>query len=563
MSTLRPPLPPHVSSDVKLAKGEAGNVTAARDAKQAYSRLVSYDSDHEPDSVFGLEGANTVPIHVEFDGWSAQDIFGQKRLTGYTYDDLIMMPGHINFGTSAVKLDTHFSRRIALKIPLVSSPMDTVTESQMAIHMALHGGIGCIHRNLTIEQQAREVRMVKRYENGRITDPQVMGPNDKVSDVDMIKSKYGFSGVPITENGKMGSKLIGIVTNRDIDFLDDRSTLLKEVMTTDLVTVVKSKSLKEMNDVLIKSKKAKLPIVDANHNLVGLLSRRDLVLNRDYPNATKDRSKRLRVAAAIGTREEDKERVKALVAEKVDCIVIDSSQGDSTYQIDIVKWIKKHFPDVDVIGGNVVTMRQAAQLIQAGVDGLRVGMGIGSICTTQTVTAVGRPQASAVYHVARFSRQFQVPIIADGGIRNTGHMIKALSLGASSVMMGSMLAGTSESPGDYFFQDGIRLKRYRGMGSLEAMKAGSSDRYFVNKNVTTVAQGVSGAVQDKGSLRHYLPYLIQGIKHGFQDAGVSSILQMLKYQQDGMIRFEIRSGAAQKEAGIHSLHSWKKGAFDT
>merc|ERR1719410_714469 len=505
--------------------------------------------------------ANAVPIHVEFDGWSAQDIFGQKRLTGYTYDDLIMLPGHIDFPTSEVTLESHLSRNIATKIPFVSSPMDTVTEHKMAIAMALHGGIGVIHRNMGIKEQATEVRKVKRYENGRISDPYTLSPDNTIQDVDEIKMKYGFTGVPITEDGRIGSKLVGMVTNRDIDFVKDRTQKLKDVMTTDLVTVETNLDLKQMNEVLIKSKKAKLPVVDKDHKLVGLLSRRDLLLNRDYPLATKDKYKRLRCAAAIGTRPEDKERVKALVAEKVDCLVIDSSRGDSNYQIEMVKWIKANFKGVDVIGGNVVTMRQAANLIQAGVDGLRVGMGIGSICTTQTVTAVGRPQASAVYHVARFSRQFQVPIIADGGIRNTGHMIKALSLGASSVMMGSMLAGTSESPGDYFFQDGIRLKRYRGMGSLEAMKAGSSDRYFVNKNVTTVAQGVSGAVQDKGSLRHYLPYLIQGIKHGFQDAGVSSILQMLKYQQDGMIRFEIRSGAAQKEAGIHSLHSWKKGAF--
>jgi len=268
----------------------------------------------------------------------------------------------------------------------------------------------------------------------------------------------------------------------------------------------------------------------------------------------------LRVAAAIGTRQVDKERVQALVAEKVDCLVIDSSQGDSTYQIDMVKWIKQNFPKVDVIGGNVVTMRQASNLIKSGVDGLRVGMGIGSICTTQTVTAVGRAQASAVYHVSRYARQFQVPVIADGGIRNTGQITKALCLGASTVMMGSMLAGTTESPGEYFYQNGVRLKRYRGMGSLEAMKVGSKDRYFVQGSIA-VAQGVSGAVQDKGSLRVYIPYLIQGIKHGFQDAGVHSIREMLRQQQDGLIRFEVRSPAAQKEAAIHSLHSYKKGTF--
>jgi len=537
-----------------------------RDKGKTYNEVAAYLQPLE--DMFGLETKNeicgmilpSVPIHVEFDALSAQDIFGGKNSIGYTYDDLILLPGHISFPTSDVTLSSYFSRHIVVKIPFVSSPMDTVTEHKMAIHLALHGGMGVIHHNMSIETQAMEVRKVKRYENGRITDPQVLSPDHRVWDVDLIKKKYGFTGVPITVDGKMGSRLVGIVTNRDIDFLVNREQKLSEVMTTDLVTAANNKSLEEMNDILIKSKKAKLPVVDENNNLVGLLSRRDLLLNRDFPLATKDKWKRLRVAASCGTREIDKDRVRALVAEEVDCIVIDSSQGDSTYQIDMVKWIKRNFQNTDVIGGNVVTMRQAANLIKSGVDGLRVGMGVGSICTTQTVTAVGRPQASAVYHVARYARQFQVPVVADGGIRNTGHITKALCLGASTVMMGSMLAGTTESPGEYYFQDGIRLKRYRGMGSLEAMSKGSADRYFV-KGKVSVAQGVSGSVQDKGSLRDYIPYLIQGVKHGFQDAGVASLFEMLQHQQDGLIRFEVRSPASQKEAEIHSLHSWKKGRF--
>lgn len=436
--------------------------------------------------------------------------------------------------------------------------MDTVTEHLMAIHMALHGGLGVIHRNMSIEAQAKEVRIVKRFENGRITNPKVLSPNHNVMDVDKIKKLYGFTGVPITEDGKMGSKLVGIVTNRDIDFLADRKLKLLEIMTKELITAQSDIPLHEMNHILIKSKKAKLPIIDKNGKLVGLLSRRDLLLTRDFPLATKDRSNRLRVAAAVGTRPSDRERVKALVAENVDAIVIDSSQGDSCHQLEMIKWIKKEFPRVDVVGGNIVTMRQAASLIQSGVDGIRVGMGIGSICTTQTVTAVGRPQASAVYNVSRYARQFQVPVIADGGIRSTGHITKALCLGGSCVMMGSLLAGTKESPGEYYFQNGIRLKRYRGMGSFEAMGEGSKDRYFVKGSVS-VAQGVCGSVQDRGSLRDYMPYLIQGVKHGFQDVGVSSIREMLKHQQDGLIRFEIRTQAAQKEAGIHSLHSYEKG----
>lgn len=503
--------------------------------------------------------AESLAIGVEYDGFSAKEVFAHNK--GYTYNDLILLPEHIDFPTSAVKLTSRFSRRIVLKTPIVSSPMDTVTEHRMAIGMALQGGIGVVHYNMPIEDQAREVAYVKRYENGRIMDPQTLSPDHTIADVDLIKLKYGFTGVPVTDNGKLGGLLVGIVTNRDIDFIEDRTIKLKTVMTPvgDLVTASSDLNLQEANDALIRSKKAKLPLVNDKGEFVGLMSRKDLLMNRDYPNATKDSSKRLRCAAAIGTRENDKERARALVAEEVDALVIDSSQGDSIYQIRMIKWLKATFPNLEVIGGNVVTMRQAANLIKAGVDGLRIGMGIGSICTTQSVCAVGRPQASAVYNVARYALQFDVPILADGGISNTGHIVKAIALGASAVMMGSMLAGTEESPGEYFFQDGIRLKRYRGMGSLEAMNKGSEDRYFVKDSSVKVAQGVSGSVQDKGSLRNYLPYLIQGVKHGFQDLGRKSVPKLQEAMITGKVRFEIRSPSAQKEAGIHDLHSHTKG----
>lgn len=496
---------------------------------------------------------------VEYDGFSAKEVFSQSK--GYTYDDLILLPGHIDFPTDAVSLASRFSKNISVKIPFVSSPMDTVTEHMMAINMALQGGIGVIHYNMPMEQQAKEVARVKRYENGYITDPKTLSPDHTIMDVDQIKCQYGFSGCPITEDGKMGSKLVGIVTNRDIDFVEDRSLPLRDVMTSfaDLTCCENGLSLEEANKILIKSKKAKLPVVNENQELVGLMSRRDLLVNRDYPNATKDAQKRLRCAAAIGTRPSDKERAKALVAVGVDAIVIDSSQGDSNYQIEMIRHLKSTYPDIDVVGGNVVTMRQAANLIKAGADGLRVGMGIGSICTTQSVCACGRPQASAVYNVARYARQFDVPIIADGGISNTGHIVKALALGASMCMMGSLLAGTEESPGEYFFQDGIRLKRYRGMGSIEAMESGSKHRYFVKKRAVRVAQGVAGAVQDKGSIRAYMPYLIQGVKHGFQDIGYKFVHVLHKTTEEGSVRFEIRSPSAQREAGIHDLHSFKRG----
>jgi len=503
--------------------------------------------------------SNGLAVGVDFDGYSAKEVFAQAK--GYTYNDLILLPGHIDFPTDAVNLSSRFSRNISLKVPFVSSPMDTVTEHMMAIHMALQGGMGVIHYNMPIEQQAQEVARVKRYENGRISDPRTLAPTDTIADVDRVKMEFGFSGVPITEGGKMGSKLLGIVTNRDIDFIEDRSTPLSKVMTPldQLVTAAEELSLEESNRILIKNKKAKLPIINSNGELVGLMSRKDLLMNRDYPNATKDNKKRLRCAAAIGTRPGDKDRAKALVAQGVDAIVIDSSQGDSTYQLEMVRFLKETYPNVDVIGGNVVTMRQAANLIKAGVDGLRVGMGIGSICTTQSVCAVGRPQASAVYNVSRWARQFNVPVIADGGISNTGHITKALALGASAVMMGSMLAGTEEAPGEYFFQDGIRLKRYRGMGSLEAMNKGSKNRYFVKKHAVRVAQGVSGSVQDKGSMRGYLPYLVQGVRHGFQDLGVKDVPSLIAQVARGEVRFEVRSPSAQTEAGIHDLYSYQKG----
>jgi IMP dehydrogenase len=330
---------------------------------------------------------------------------------------------------------------------------------------------------------------------------------------------------------------------------------------SELVVGQSSHSLEECNKILISSKKGKLPIVDDDYHLVGLMSRTDLLTNRDYPNATKDEKKRLRVAAAISTRDSDKVRVEKLIEAGVDAIVIDSSQGDSIYQMRMLRWIKKSYPTVEVVAGNVVTSKQALNLIKCGADGLRVGMGIGSICTTQEVTACGRSQASAVYSVAKLAARFGVPVIADGGIKSSGHIVKALVLGASTAMCGSMLAGTGEAPGDYYYQDGVKLKKYRGMGSIEAMTKGSDDRYFAAESRVRVAQGVVGAVVDKGPLRRYLPYISQGVRHGFQDLGVKSVADLAAMRVTGEIRFEIRTAAAQKEGGVHSLHSYTKSNF--
>jgi IMP dehydrogenase len=390
------------------------------------------------------------------DGFSAEELFGKRRNTchAYTYDDVIIMPGMVRNSAVDVSLQSRISKKVLLHVPLMSSPMDTVTEHQMAIGMALQGAIGIIHYNMTVEDQARNVRLVKQYKNGFITSPACLSPTHTCADVDELKETFGYSGIPITSDGKLGSKLVGIVTNRDVDYVEDRTTALSAVMTTDVTTAPEGVTLAEANEVLKKNKLGKLPVVNAEGCIVSLISRTDLKKARDFPFASKDKNKQLLVGAAIGTRPNDKDRVKALVEAGVNVVVIDSSQGDSMYQLDMIKHIKTLYPNVEVIGGNIVTSMQAYHLIQAGVDGLRVGMGSGSICTTQEVCAVGRAQATAIFNVSRVASKYGVPCIADGGISSSGHIVKALAAGASAIMCGSLLAGTSEAPGEYYYQDG-------------------------------------------------------------------------------------------------------------
>jgi IMP dehydrogenase len=488
-------------------------------------------------------------------GFSAEEFFAESG--GMTYSDFILLPGHIGFSIEDVDLETNLTRNLKIKRPLVSSPMDTVTESKMAIYLALLGGIGIIHYNNTIEEQAREARLVKRFENGFITDPVTLSPENTISDVDDIKKTYGFSGIPITEDGTSKTKLIGIVTRRDIDFELDRTKKLREVMVDQLITATAGISLAEGNKILKDSKKGKLPLVDKDGRLVSLMSRSDLLKNKDFPLASKNREKQLLVGAAISTRDEDKERLNELVNAGVDVIVIDASQGDSIYQHRMIEYIKKKYPEIEVIGGNVVTARQCKSLIDKGVDALRIGMGAGSICITQDTMAVGRAQGSAVYHCAKFAREYAgIPVIADGGVANIGYIVKALSLGASSVMLGALLAGTNEAPGDYYYEGGVRLKKYRGMASLEAMDKGGDKRYYSNDDKIKIAQGVSGAVADKGSVAHFGEYIIKSLLHAMQTIGYKTITDLHNGIYDGTLAFEARSPSAQGEGAVHDLHSY-------
>jgi IMP dehydrogenase len=499
-------------------------------------------------------------VEPNLDGMDASTLFSSGA--ALAYDDLIVLPGYIDFAASDVRLDTALTRNIRLKRPLVSSPMDTVTESTMAIYMALLGGIGILHYNNTIAEQVEMVRRVKRYENGFITEPMVLSPRHSIRDVDRIKAEHGFSALPITEDGTLTTRLIGLVTNRDTDFEKDRDRPLSEVMTTDLITAPKGVTLSEANKILRASKKGKLPVIDEDGRLVSLVTRRDLVKNLSFPDSSKDAHKQLLVGAAVSTREEDRERVKALVRAGVNVLVIDAAQGHSIYQEQMIRTIKDDHPDVEVIAGNVVTTQQAETLIHAGADALRVGMGPGSICITQNMMAVGRAQGSAVYRCGAYARRFGVPVIADGGVSGIGPMAKALALGAGSVMVGNLLAGTHEAPGDYFYENGVRVKRYRGMASVEAMAAGGGKRYLTeNNDPVKVPQGVSGTVMDKGSLVDYFPYLMKGLAQAFQDMGYRDIPSLHAALYDGRLRFERRTVAALAEGTVHSLLSYQEPRF--
>eukprot|EP00746_Dinoflagellata_sp_MGD_P001424 gnl/MRDRNA2_/MRDRNA2_102689_c0_seq1.p1 gnl/MRDRNA2_/MRDRNA2_102689_c0~~gnl/MRDRNA2_/MRDRNA2_102689_c0_seq1.p1 ORF type:complete len:498 (-),score=86.11 gnl/MRDRNA2_/MRDRNA2_102689_c0_seq1:45-1538(-) len=485
------------------------------------------------------------------DGVDAETLFNSSAM-GLCYDDIVAIPGHSDFAADDVDLTTFFTKNLELRSPIVSSPMDTVTESKMAIALALMGGIGVIHNNMEPEKQAQEVMKVKRYENGFIMDPHCLSEHSTVADVDRIKAQYGFSTVPITENGRMGTKILGIISSRDIAFVENRNTRLGELMTRveDMVLDYEPITLAEANEKLRVSKKGKLPIVNQDKELVAMICRKDLVKNNRFMMASKDANKQLLVAAACSDKWAQEEvRVRLLVEAGIDALVINATHGDTTSQVDFVKRVKTVHPNIDVVCGNVVTTRQAKSLLDAGADGLRVGMGIGSVSAE---SAVGRPQASAVYHVAKYARlNFGVPVIADGGVTNPGHIVKALTLGASSVMCGNLFAGSEESPGNWFFHDGVRLKAYRGTGSWQEGKKAST-AYNASQRVSAV-DGSSSAVVDKGSVTSLMPFLLNGVRQGLQKAGTRDVQTLHGCLHNGETRLTLRTATAIKDCSPYGM----------
>ena len=416
---------------------------------------------------------------------------------GITFDDVLLVPQYSEVTPNMVDLTTHLTKKIKLNIPMMSAGMDTVTEYRMAIAMARQGGIGIIHKNMTIEQQADEVDKVKRSENGVITDPFYLTPEHTLKDANDLMAKFRISGVPIV----VGRKLVGIITNRDLKFETDENKLIKESMTSDgLITAKEGVTLEEAKAILAKSRKEKLPIVDDDFNLKGLITIKDIEKQIKYPLSAKDEQGRLLCGAAVGITANVMERVKALVEAKVDAIVIDSAHGHSANIFKTLKMIKAEYPDLQVIAGNVATGAATRDLIEAGADAVKVGIGPGSICTTRVVAGIGVPQVTAIMDCYEVAKEYGVPIIADGGIKFSGDIVKAIAAGGSVCMMGSMFAGCDEAPGDFELFQGRKYKVYRGMGSIAAMENGSKDRYFQTNAKKLVPEGVEGRVAYKGSL---------------------------------------------------------------
>ncbi len=469
---------------------------------------------------------------------------------GITFDDVLLVPAYSEVTPNMVDLSTYLTKKIKLNIPMMSAGMDTVTEHRMAIAMARQGGIGIIHKNMSIEAQAEEVDKVKRSENGVITDPFSLTPEHTLQDADNLMGKFRISGVPITENGK----LVGIITNRDLKFETDFTKKIRESMTSEnLVTAKQGITLEEAKEILAKSRKEKLPIVDDDFNLKGLITIKDIEKQIKYPLAAKDEQGRLLCGAAVGITQNIMERVDALVKAKVDVIVIDSAHGHSKNIINTVKMVKEKYPELQVIAGNVATGEATKALIEAGVDAVKVGIGPGSICTTRVVAGIGVPQVTAVMDCYDAAKEYGIPVIADGGIKYSGDMTKAIAAGANVCMMGSMFAGCDESPGTFELYQGRKYKVYRGMGSIAAMENGSKDRYFQTDAKKLVPEGVEGRVAYKGTLEDTIFQLIGGIRSGMGYCGAKDI-ETLKTTG----RFVKISAASLKESHPHDIHITKE-----
>ena len=469
---------------------------------------------------------------------------------GITFDDVLLVPAYSEVIPNQVELKTHLTKKIELNIPMMSAGMDTVTEHRMAIAMARQGGIGIIHKNMTIEQQAEEVDKVKRSENGVITDPFYLSPEHTLEDANNLMAKFRISGVPITE----GRKLVGIITNRDLKFETDFSKKIKESMTSEgLVTAKEGITLDEAKKILAKARKEKLPIVDDEGNLSGLITIKDIEKQIKYPNSAKDAQGRLLCGAGVGVTANILDRVDALVKAKVDVIVIDTAHGHSANVLRVVKMVRDAYPDLGIIAGNVATGEATKALIEAGVDAVKVGIGPGSICTTRIVAGIGVPQVKAIMECYEAAKPYGIPIIADGGIKYSGDMTKAIAAGANVCMMGSIFAGCDESPGTFELFQGRKYKVYRGMGSIAAMENGSKDRYFQQDAKKLVPEGVEGRVAYKGTVEDTVFQLIGGIRSGMGYCGAKTIEDL---KESG--RFVKISAASLKESHPHDIHITKE-----
>lgn len=448
-------------------------------------------------------------------------------MDGLTFDDVLLIPAYSNVLPRQVDLTTRFSRNIPLNIPMVSAAMDTVTETKLAIAIAREGGIGVVHKNMSIEEQAKQVRAVKRAENGMISNPVSIKKGKTVGDALALMAEYKIGGIPVVDDEY---RLVGIVTNRDLRFEKDFARLVDEVMTSEnLVVTNQSTNLEAAADILQNHKIEKLPVVDSHNKLIGLLTYKDITKAKDKPFACKDEQGRLRVAAGVGVTGDTYDRIEALVAAGVDAIVIDTAHGHSQGVIDVLKEAKRKFPEVDMVIGNIATAEAARVLVKAGADGIKVGIGPGSICTTRVIAGVGVPQLTAIYDVAKELKDRDIPIIADGGLRYSGDIVKALAAGGWSVMMGSLLAGVEESPGETILYNGRKFKSYRGMGSLEAMQKGSKDRYFqdVEDDIKKlVPEGIAARVPYKGTLYEVIYQMVGGLRAGMGYCGAANIKQL-------------------------------------